>query len=286
MEFETEPSRLAAACTAARVEGRSVGLILTMGALHEGHLSLVRRARNETDFVATTIFVNPLQFGPKEDLSRYPRRLNEDAALLHQAGADFLLAPEASSMYPAASVTHVTVAQLTENLCGPHRPGHFEGVATVVTKFFGLAGACKAYFGQKDYQQLKVIEALARDLFLPIEVVGVPTVRDADGLALSSRNQYLSHADRAAALSIPHALQAAARAWAHGEHNTSVLERLVRQSLSPTITRVDYVQAVDAQTLAPVDDVQAPVVLAVAAWVGSTRLIDNVQLAAAMASPP
>src|SRR5450432_3218578 len=194
-----------------------------MGALHAGHLSLVREARARADVVAVTIFVNPTQFGPSEDFARYPRRLDRDLELCREAGVSHVFAPEASEMYPAGERTRVHVSELTASLCGPHRPGHFDGVTTIVSKLFAVAGACVAVFGRKDYQQLKVIERMTRDLLLPVEIVGLKTLRDTDGLALSSRNAYLTLEERARALAIPRALSAAVSAFASGERRVGRL---------------------------------------------------------------
>ncbi|HEX7453569.1 MAG TPA: pantoate--beta-alanine ligase, partial [Polyangiaceae bacterium] len=197
------------AANAVRRAGKRLGLVPTMGALHEGHLSLVREARARTEEVAVTIFVNPTQFGPNEDFARYPRTLERDLELCREAGVRHVFAPDASEMYPKGERTRVHVSGLTSALCGPHRPGHFDGVATIVSKLFAVAGECVAVFGRKDYQQLKVIERMTRDLLLPVEIVGLKTLRDADGLALSSRNAYLSVEERARALGIARGLSAA-----------------------------------------------------------------------------
>src|SRR6478736_2052218 len=217
-----------AATQAVRSAGRRLGLVPTMGALHAGHLSLVTEARKRASEVALTIFVNPTQFGPNEDFARYPRTLDRDLALCREAGVSHVFAPEASEMYPKGERTRVQVSGLTAALCGPHRPGHFDGVTTIVSKLFAVAGECVAVFGRKDYQQLKVIERMTRDLLLPVEIVGFPTLRDADGLALSSRNAYLSAEERQRALSIPRALGAAAAAFAAGERNAGRLIEPVR----------------------------------------------------------
>lgn len=255
-----------------------------MGALHRGHLALISEARRQVGddgLVAVSIFVNPTQFGKNEDLSRYPRDLEGDLEKCRDAGADVVFTPTVSEMYPEGEETRVLVGALQEPLCGEHRPGHFEGVATIVAKLFALAGPSVAVFGKKDYQQLRVIERMARDLFLPVEVVGHPTVREEDGLALSSRNAYLSNEEREKALAIPRALAAAARAFAEGERNPGKLESLARAIVEPVATSIDYVSIADADTLASSAtdrDMGNRALLAIAIRVGSTRLIDNLVL--------
>jgi pantoate--beta-alanine ligase len=270
-----------AACDAARAGDGRLGFVPTMGALHAGHLHLVRVARRHAERVAVSIFVNPTQFGPNEDFARYPRNLERDVELLASAGADLVLAPTREDMYPQGEKTRVRVAALGEHLCGPFRPGHFEGVATVVTKLFASTGACTAVFGRKDYQQLKIIERLARDLLLPVQVVGEPTVRDVDGLALSSRNAYLSADERQRALAIPRALADAAAAFASGERRAGALIDPVRARLSEAGLRADYAEIADPDELFPLER-DAPVanraLVALAAFCGTTRLIDNLVL--------
>jgi pantoate--beta-alanine ligase len=269
------------ACDAARSGGAKLGFVPTMGALHAGHLKLVEVARRHAERVAVSIFVNPTQFGPNEDFERYPRNLERDVELLASVGADLVFAPPPAEMYPQGERTRVSVAVLSEHLCGPFRPGHFQGVATVVSKLFAVAGPCTAVFGRKDYQQLKVIERLARDLLLPVQVVGEPTVRDADGLALSSRNAYLSAAERARALAIPRALAGAAARFAQGERRAAALVEPVRAMLKQAELRLDYADIADADQLFPLgsDDLVAErAVIAIAAFCGTTRLIDNLVL--------
>ena len=269
-----------AACDAVRQQG-SLGLVPTMGALHRGHLALVEAAKKLTSAVAVTIFVNPTQFGPNEDFSRYPRTLERDVELCREAGARLVFAPSTEAMYPKGEKTRVHVAGLTEHLCGPRRPDHFDGVATIVSKLFAVAGPCTAVFGRKDYQQLKVIERMARDLLLPITVAGYPTVRDPDGLALSSRNIYLSPEERQRALAIPRALSAAVASFAAGERRVSELLGAAEREIAAVASRIDYVSLVDADELTPLSP-EAPVpgraLLAVAAFFATTRLIDNVVL--------
>jgi len=280
------------ACDAARAEGARLGFVPTMGALHAGHLHLVRVARRHAERVAVSIFVNPTQFGPNEDFARYPRNLERDVELLASAGADLVLAPSPDEMYPTGEKTRVRVTGLTEHLCGPFRPGHFEGVATVVTKLFAIAGPCTAVFGRKDYQQLKVIERLARDLLLPVRVVGEPTVRDGDGLALSSRNAYLSSQERERALAIPRALAAAATAFTAGERRAGALIDPVRARLRDAGLVLDYAEIADPDELFSIEPnvrVAERALIALAAFCGTTRLIDNLVLGedtAPMAVPP
>jgi pantoate--beta-alanine ligase len=269
------------AANAVRGAGKRLGLVPTMGALHEGHLSLVREARARADEVAVTIFVNPTQFGPNEDFARYPRALDRDLELCREAGVRHVFAPDASEMYPAGERTRVQVSGLTSALCGPHRPGHFDGVTTIVSKLFAVAGACVAVFGRKDYQQLKVIERMTRDLLLPVEIVGLRTLRDADGLALSSRNVYLSSEERARALGIVRGLSAAVSAFEAGERLAGELRDAALEQLNQAGLRLDYATIADADELTPISD-QARVgdraVLAIAGFMGKTRLIDNVVL--------
>jgi len=272
------PSEIRAACDAARSRGASVGFVPTMGALHEGHLALAREARRRAGFVAASIFVNPTQFGPNEDFTRYPRDLEGDVAKLAGAGVDVLFAPTPAEMYPPGDSTRVRVEGVTAPLEGTFRPTHFEGVATVVAKLFAAVGPCVAVFGRKDYQQLLVVRRMARDLLLPVEIVGHPIVREADGLALSSRNAYLSAEERARALAIVRGLHAAALRFEAGERDPRALEQAARASIEPAATSVDYVEARDAETLAPLTAVADRAVLAVACRVGTTRLIDNVVL--------
>jgi pantoate--beta-alanine ligase len=270
-----------AACDAARASGARLGFVPTMGALHAGHLHLVGVARRHAERVAVSIFVNPTQFGPNEDFAKYPRNLERDVELLAKAGAELLLAPPPEEIYPPGERTRVRVAGLTDHLCGPFRPGHFEGVATVVTKLFACAGPCTAVFGRKDYQQLKVIERLARDLLLPVTVIGEPTVRDADGLALSSRNAYLSGDERARALAIPRALAEAAVRFGQGERHAAPLIEPVRAALARAGLRPDYAEIADPDQLLPFEPgakVGERALIALAAYCGTTRLIDNLVL--------
>jgi pantoate--beta-alanine ligase len=270
------PSELRAWSEAARREGLRVGLVPTMGALHAGHVSLVRRARAECDRTAVSIFVNPLQFAPGEDFERYPRRLDADLEILRAEGVDAAYLPAVETMYPPGATTRVRVAELDEVLEGVCRPGHFEGVATVVLKLFEAARPHRAYFGQKDAQQAAVVTRMARDLDTGVEVVVCPTVREPDGLALSSRNAYLRGDERRAALCLVRALRAANDAYAAGERDPAALRAELDQVLTAEpLARVDYAEVVDEATFRP------PGRLAVmAVRIGATRLIDNHHLGA------
>jgi pantoate--beta-alanine ligase len=276
-----DPRAFRRACDAARARGERVGLVPTMGALHDGHASLVRAAAAATDFTAVTIFVNPTQFGPNEDLSRYPRSLDADVALSAEAGAQLAFAPPPEAMYPPGEETRVVPGRTAGPLCGEHRPGHFQGVATIVAKLFNLAGPCLAAFGKKDYQQLRVIQRLAEDLFFPVEILAVPTVREPDGVAMSSRNRYLSAEQRAAARAIPAGLSAAHRAFSQGERRAAALVALVRSKVEPIASSIDYVDIADAATLevfAADGLVGERAVVALALRLAGARLIDNVVL--------
>jgi len=271
-------SELRADIAQARASGKAVGLVPTMGALHAGHLSLIETASHRDDFVVVSIFVNPTQFGPHDDYERYPRPLARDAQLAEQAGAHLIFAPSPAEMYPDDHSTWVEVENLTEGLCGRFRPGHFRGVTTVVTKLLNIAQPDRAYFGAKDYQQLAVIKRMVRDLNIPVEIVGLPTVREADGLAISSRNQYLDGQQRAAAPRLYQALQHGAEAARKGASGTQS-EEVVRESLaSEPMFTVQYVQAVDPENLQPRGEAGAPMVIVVAAYLGDTRLIDNIKI--------
>ena len=267
------------ACDAARRRGDRVGFVPTMGALHAGHLALVGEAKKRASFVVVSIFVNPTQFGPNEDLGKYPRDLAGDLARLAPLGVDAVFAPPPTEIYDAGEDTRVHVGRLTEPLCGRTRPGHFDGVATVVAKLFNLVGPSVAVFGRKDYQQFLVVRRMTRDLLAPVEIVGVPTLREPDGLAMSSRNAFLSPDERDRALGLVRGLSAAARAFASGERRARALEEAARGPIDRVASSVDYVDVRDPDPLAPFDGLTgARALLAVACRIGTTRLIDNVVL--------
>jgi pantoate--beta-alanine ligase len=257
-------------------DGLRVALVPTMGALHDGHLSLIQLARRHADRVVASVFVNPVQFDRADDFARYPRDLERDGALLAGAGADVLFAPDVSEIYPSDAQTFVTVEKLSQPLCGAHRPGHFRGVATVVLKLFTIVQPQVAVFGEKDYQQLAVIRRMVRDLFLDVDVVGAPIVRETDGLAMSSRNKHLDAAGRAAARCLATALDAAEAHVLAGERDGAALVAAASAAIaSEPLARVEYVSLVDPDTLAPVTALDERALVALAVWVGSTRLIDN-----------
>ena len=263
-----------------RSNGRRIALVPTMGYLHEGHLRLVDEARGRADAVVVSIFVNPLQFGPQEDLARYPRDLPRDRALAASRGVDMIFVPEAAAMYPAGSEVRVVPGPISERWEGAARPGHFTGVLTVVAKLFHLVEPDVALFGQKDIQQLTLVRRMVYDLDWPVGIIMVKTVREPDGLALSSRNAYLNPADRQRALVLSRALQAAHRGWCAGETRPAKLEASMRQELArEQAVMVDYIAVADPERLAPVDAADAGSIIAIAARVGNTRLIDNIVLA-------
>jgi pantoate--beta-alanine ligase len=271
----------------ARREGASIGLVPTMGALHEGHLSLIGRARSECDVVVVSLFVNPAQFDEGSDLQRYPRRERHDAELAAGAGADVLFAPSVDEVYPPGFATAVEVLGVTDGLEGAARgAGHFRGVSTVVTKLLGMSMPDVAYFGQKDAQQVVVIRRLVADLNLPVRIQVCPTVREPDGLALSSRNARLSAEERASALALPDALAAAARLAASGERSASALVDAARVAMSARGVEPEYVELVDPETFEPCDGVEREALLAVAARIGETRLIDNATLRPSAVATP
>ncbi|MGC3972501.1 MAG: pantoate--beta-alanine ligase [Pirellulales bacterium] len=273
-------TELRTAVTAARRAGKKVGLVPTMGALHAGHVSLVEASAAECGFTVVTVFVNPTQFGPKEDFAKYPRTLEADVAAVGAAGADLVFAPDNAEVYPAGHATFVEIGGVAEPLEGEFRPGHFRGVATVVLKLFQMAAADFAYFGRKDYQQTLVVRQMVRDFDVPIEVRVQPTVREPDGLAMSSRNAYLSLADRKTALVISRALRKTEAAAGAGEREAMKLRNVLQAELTTAPEcRVQYAVVVDAETLREPAGPERPLVALVAAFVGTTRLIDNVPLA-------
>jgi pantoate--beta-alanine ligase len=273
------PAAMTAWSEAARRQGEGIAFVPTMGYLHDGHLSLLREGRRRAPRLVLSIYVNPTQFGPTEDLARYPRDLDGDLAKAAATGTDAVYLPDDASMYPAGYQTFVRVRELEKGLCGDRRPDHFQGVATVVCKLFNIVRPDVALFGEKDFQQLAVIRRMARDLNVPVEVVGLPIVREPDGLAMSSRNKYLSPPERQRAQALSRGLFAARALYDAGERGAAALLAAARTPVAGDATSVDYVELRDADTLAPVADrVVAPAVLAVAAFVGATRLIDNVRL--------
>jgi pantoate--beta-alanine ligase len=272
--------QMRSACHAAKQGGRRLGFVPTMGALHEGHVSLVRAAKKRCEVVAASIFVNPTQFGPNEDFSKYPRSFERDRTLLEKERVELLFAPSVEEMYPGGAVTFVTVEGLSERLCGKSRPGHFRGVTTVVSKLFHIAQPDFAFFGQKDAAQVAIIRRMVRDLNLGVEIVVCPIVREPDGLAMSSRNAYLSPQQRTSALVLSRSLAQVRKLFEHGERCAEKLGAAGRQIFAEEpLVRLDYLEIVNPETLEPVEHISDPALVAVAAFVGGTRLIDNIVLA-------
>lgn len=262
--------------TQARNEGKTIGLVPTMGALHAGHISLVKAARQDCNLVVVSIFVNPTQFGPKEDFSKYPRTLDKDSALLARENVDVIFAPSIEEVYPAGTSTFVEVEGLSNRLDGASRPGHFRGVATVVSKLFLMANPHRAYFGQKDAAQVAVLRKMVRDLHFDLQLIVCPIVRDADGLALSSRNSYLSPEERKQALVLSRSIHCVEDLLKSGEKKAAALIQAAQEVFAEeSQVRIDYVTAVDPDSLEEVTEIQGKTLFAVAAWVGATRLIDN-----------
>ncbi len=260
-------------------EGDRIGFVPTMGYLHEGHLSLMRQARLDNHALVVSIFVNPTQFGPNEDYDSYPRDLEEDTVMLREVGCDVLFTPSAEEMYPDGNVTTVSVAGLTDRLCGASRPGHFDGVTTVVNKLFNITKPHRAYFGLKDYQQYRVLDRMVTDLDMDIEIIGLPTIREKDGLAMSSRNAYLSADERENALTLSRSLETARKMVSEGERDPVVIESRVKELIeSQPLLSIDYVSIVDEGDLSPIDILDKPALLALAVRVGEARLIDNTVL--------
>jgi pantoate--beta-alanine ligase len=261
----------------ARWRRETVGLVPTMGALHEGHLSLIRASRQRCNVTVVTIFVNPKQFGPNEDLDAYPRPLEKDLEACRTEGVDIVFVPSVEEMYPPDSSTDVHVARVSEGLCGAHRPAHFDGVTTVVLKLFNILPADVAFFGEKDYQQLMVIKRMVRDLDVPIEIVGCPIVREPDGLAMSSRNVYLSDEERERARCLSRSLFDAVRRVQSGERTCAELTRRIRQQIETAgPSTIEYIEIVDAETLEPLATVDRPARICLAVRIGQARLIDNI----------
>ena len=279
MKILTTIDETRAASGEARHTGKRLGLVPTMGALHEGHLSLVRAARASCDVVVASIFINPTQFGPNEDLTKYPRSFDRDRELLEREDVDFLFAPSTEEMYPAGAVTWVTVEELSGKLDGRSRPGHFRGVSTIVAKLFHIVDPTVAFFGQKDAAQVAIIRRMVRDLNFRVEIAACPIVREPDGLALSSRNVYLDPAQRRQALVLHRALLHIEQLYEAGEHNATKLLAAAREVFTQEKSvRLDYVEIIDPETLDPVENVSSGALAAVAAYVGKTRLIDNTVL--------
>lgn len=257
-------------------EGCSIGLVPTMGYLHAGHRSLIEKAVSGNDKVVVSIFVNPIQFGPNEDFSRYPRDMEKDKALCLEAGADLIFAPPVEEMYPTANLAYIDINDLDAGLCGSSRPGHFRGVCTVVAKLFNIVLPDRAYFGEKDAQQLLIIKRMVNDLNFNVEIIPCPIIRERDGLAMSSRNTYLSPEERTAALVISQSLREAKLMMENGERNALVIRDYLTGKISEEpLAKIDYVDIVDAETLEPVNGIRLPVLTAVAVFIGKTRLIDN-----------
>jgi pantoate--beta-alanine ligase len=279
MEVITNPGQMQTLMLSLKKQGKKIGFVPTMGYLHEGHLSLIRCSKRENDITVVSIFVNPIQFGANEDFGRYPRDFERDKSLCERENVDYIFYPSYEDMYPDGFQTYVEVAELSKGLCGDFRPGHFKGVATVVAKLFNIVCPDNAYFGKKDFQQLKVIQKMVKDLNFPVNVVGCPVVREPDGLALSSRNKYLSDEERESALYISKALFEAKRMFEDGITDPNLLKEKVRQIISQAkhLKEIQYVEIVDSNTLKPVDKVKKSDVLAVAVYIGNTRLIDNIE---------
>lgn len=276
MQIATTIKEVRAQVKAWKKDGCSVGLVPTMGYLHEGHGSLISRARSENDKVVVSIFVNPMQFGPGEDLESYPRDLDKDSAYCESLGADLIFHPEPSEMYTEGFCSYVDMSVLTEELCGLSRPVHFRGVCTVVNKLFNIVQPNRAYFGQKDAQQLAVITRMVEDLNMDLEIIGCPIIREEDGLAKSSRNTYLSEEERQAALVLSRAVNYGKELVAAGETDARQLVAKMKALIEKEpMARIDYVKAVDGLTMQQVDRVQRPMLVALAVYIGKTRLIDN-----------
>jgi pantoate--beta-alanine ligase len=276
MRIETTVNAVKEQVKAWKAEGLSIGFVPTMGYLHEGHGSLIKAARAGNDKVVVSIFVNPMQFGPKEDLASYPRDLEKDSALCESLGADLIFHPEPSEMYHDNFSSYVDMTGLTEELCGLSRAGHFRGVCTVVNKLFNIVQPDRAYFGQKDAQQLAVIKHMVEDLNMNLEIIGCPIIREEDGLAKSSRNTYLSAEERKAALVLSRSINLGRKMVEDGETDTAVIIKAMTDLINEEpMARIDYVKAVDGLTISQIDKVQKPMLVAIAVYIGTTRLIDN-----------
>ena len=280
MEILRIPRIAQDSCKKHLLRGRSLGFVPTMGALHNGHVSLVKRAKMENDITVASIFINPLQFGPAEDLDKYPRSIEEDIRKLREEDIDILFLPDNNLIYPQGFSTHIEVAGLSDKLCGKFRPGHFSGVATVVAKFFNLVSPTRAYFGQKDFQQTVIIKKMSKDLNFDTDIIVCPTIRENDGLAMSSRNAYLDSDQRTAARLLYQCLSKASDSVKSGITSGKKIREMMREVLSsePLISHIDYASVYDPETLEEVDEVTSEALFAVAVRIGSTRLIDNIHL--------
>jgi len=279
MKVKTTVELMREAARVARLAGLRIGLVPTMGALHEGHLSLVRAAKVQCDAVVVSIFVNPLQFGPNEDLARYPRNFERDCELLTKEDVDLVFAPSVEEVYPEEATTYVTVEGLSDRLCGGSRPGHFRGVTTVVAKLLHIVEPDLAFFGQKDAAQVAIIRRMVRDLNFATEIIACPIIREPDGLAMSSRNAYLTPQERKSAVVLYRALQEVERRFDKGEHEAKPLIAVGKEVIAQQAgVRLDYFEIVDPDSLEPIDTIRSTALVAVAALVGMTRLIDNVRL--------
>jgi pantoate--beta-alanine ligase len=279
MRIITSPAEIQNYCRSARSDGASIGLVPTMGFLHEGHLSLMRCARSENDLLVVSIFVNPTQFGQGEDYEEYPRDLQRDSEMAESVGVDVIFAPTPEDMYPTGYATFVNVERITEKMCGASRPGHFRGVTTVVAKLFNLIHPNRAYFGQKDAQQSVVIKRMAVDLNFDVKIIVMPTVREKDGVAISSRNRYLNPEGRQAALVLSRSLRTAKELIESGQRDTAeILHKMMEVIEAQPLAKIDYIAIVDADTLDDLDIVRGKVLIALAVFIGKTRLIDNILL--------
>uniref|UniRef100_A0A7C2P1F0 Pantothenate synthetase n=1 Tax=candidate division WOR-3 bacterium TaxID=2052148 RepID=A0A7C2P1F0_UNCW3 len=279
MEVLKKPEEVQKISQRFRKDGKRIGFVPTMGYLHEGHLSLVRRSKAECDVTFVSIFVNPIQFGPGEDYERYPRDEKRDLSLLEKEGVDYVFIPDVKDMYPEAYSTFVEETELSKYLCGAKRPGHFKGVCTVVTKLFNIVMPDRAYFGKKDYQQFRIIERMVRDLNMSVEIVPCPIVREPDGLAMSSRNVYLTPEERKDALCLYNSLQLASQMIKSGERNPEKIKAEMEKFIlkHKSVKKIDYIEIVDKYALTPVDELRGRELIALAVFVGKARLIDNME---------
>lgn len=280
MQVIKNPKQLQDTMLELKKQGKKIGFVPTMGYLHEGHTSLIKCAKKENDIVVVSIFVNPLQFGKNEDLDKYPRDFERDKSICEREGVDYLFYPDYKDMYPEGFQTYVEVVELSKGLCGDYRPGHFKGVATVVLKLFNIVCPDNAYFGKKDYQQLKVIQRMVKDLNVPVNVVGCPIVREPDGLAMSSRNTYLSNEERQSATYIYKGLLEGKRLFQSGERDAEKIRQAVIDTIKKAslLKEIQYVEVVDKDSLKPKKVAESGDVIAVAIYIGNTRLIDNMEL--------